>query len=54
MEVLAHARAVRDAPTYEAGEAQAAASFVERFGGTYPAAAVKSFAEDLWRRPWRT
>lgn len=44
-EVLAHARAVRDAPTYEAGEAQAA-SFIERFGGTYPAA-VKSFAEDL-------
>jgi transposase-like protein len=44
-EVLAHARAVRDAPTYEAGEAQAA-SLIERFGGVYPAA-VKSFADDL-------
>jgi putative transposase len=44
-EVLAHARAVRDAPTYEAGEAQAA-SLIERFGKIYPAA-VKSFAEDL-------
>ncbi len=44
-EVLAHARAVRDAPTYEAGEAQAA-SLIERFGDRYPAA-VKSFAEDL-------
>lgn len=44
-EVLAHARAVRDAPTHEAGEAQAAA-FVERFGRVYPAA-VKSFADDL-------
>jgi putative transposase len=44
-EVLAHARAVRDAPTYEAGEAQAA-SLIERFGEIYPAA-IKSFAEDL-------
>lgn len=44
-EVLAHARAVRDAPTHEAGEAQAA-SLIERFGEIYPAA-VKSFAEDL-------
>jgi putative transposase len=45
-EVLAHARAVRDAPTYEAGEAQAT-SLIERFSETYPAAATKSFAEDL-------
>jgi putative transposase len=44
-EVLAHARAVRDAPTHEAGEAQAA-SLIERFGDLYPAA-VGSFAEDL-------
>jgi putative transposase len=44
-EVLAHARAVRDAPTLEAGEAQAA-SLIESFGETYPAA-VKSFADDL-------
>lgn len=44
-EVLAHARAVRDAPTYEAGEAQAA-SLIERFGGAYPAA-IKSFTDDL-------
>jgi putative transposase len=44
-EVLAHARAVRDAPTHEAGEAQAAA-FIKRFGKLYPAA-VKSFADDL-------
>src|SRR5215216_2587061 len=44
-EVLAHARAVRDAPTHEAGEAQAA-SLVECFGELYPAA-VKSFADDL-------
>jgi putative transposase len=44
-EVLAHARAVRDAPTHEAGEAQAA-SLIERFGDLYPAA-IKSFAEDL-------
>lgn len=44
-EVLAHARAVRDAPTHEAGEAQAA-SLIERFGEIYPAA-IKSFTEDL-------
>lgn len=44
-ELLAHARAVRDAPTYESGEAQAA-SLIERFGDLYPAA-VKSFADDL-------
>jgi putative transposase len=44
-ELLAHARAVRDAPTHKAGEAQAA-SLIERFGGPYPAA-VKSFADDL-------
>lgn len=44
-EVLAHARAVRDAPTHEAGEAQAA-SLIERFGEVYPTA-VKSFTEDL-------
>ena len=44
-EVLAHARVVRDAPTYEAGEAQAA-SLIERFSGAYPSA-VKSFADDL-------
>ncbi|MCA1838649.1 MAG: IS256 family transposase, partial [Actinobacteria bacterium] len=44
-EVLAHARAVRDAPTHDAGEAQAAA-FIKRFGKLYPAA-VKSFADDL-------
>jgi putative transposase len=44
-EVLAHARAVRDAPTHEAGETQAA-PLIESFGATYPAA-VKSFAEDL-------
>jgi putative transposase len=44
-EVLAHARAVRDAPTYEAGEVRAA-ELIERFGEIYPAA-VASFAEDL-------
>lgn len=44
-ELLAHARAVRDAPTFKAGEAQAA-SLIEGFGATYPAA-VKSFADDL-------
>jgi putative transposase len=44
-EVLAHARAVRDAPTYEAGEAQAA-SLIECFGEIYPAT-VKCFTEDL-------
>jgi putative transposase len=44
-EILAHARAVHDAPTYETGEAQAA-SLIELFGEIYPAA-VKSFADDL-------
>jgi putative transposase len=44
-EFLAHARAVRDAATHEAGEA-AAACLIERYGELYPAA-VKSFAEDL-------
>jgi putative transposase len=44
-EVLAHARAVRDAPTHESGETQAA-SLIERFGDLYPAA-VESFTEDL-------
>ena len=44
-ELLAHARAVRDAPTLDAGEAQAA-SLIESFGETYPAA-VKSFSDDL-------
>lgn len=44
-EFLAHARAVRDAATHQAGEA-AAASLIERYGELYPAA-VKSFAEDL-------
>jgi putative transposase len=44
-ELLAHARAVRDAPTYEAGQAQAA-SLIEHFGEIYPAG-VKSFADDL-------
>ncbi len=44
-EVLAHARSVRDAPTYEAGEA-AAARLIERFGEVYPAA-IGSFSEDL-------
>jgi putative transposase len=43
--VLAHARAVRDAPTHEVGEAQVV-SLLENVGGVYPAA-VKSFAEDL-------
>jgi len=44
-EVLAHARAVRDTPTHEAGEA-AAASLIERFGEVYPVG-IKCFAEDL-------
>ncbi len=44
-EVLAHARAVRDAATYEAGEA-AAARLIKDFAEIYPAA-VKSFSEDL-------
>jgi putative transposase len=44
-EFLAHARSVRDAPTYQAGE-EAAASLIERFSDVYPAA-VSCFAEDL-------
>ena len=44
-EFMAHVRAVRDAPTHQAGEA-AAASVIESFSNTYPAA-VRCFAEDL-------
>jgi putative transposase len=44
-EVLAHVRAVRDAPTLEAGE-QAAATVMERFGDRYPAA-MACLADDL-------
>jgi transposase-like protein len=44
-EVLAHIRAVRDAPTYEAGQL-AAAGVMERFGNLYPSA-MKCFADDL-------
>lgn len=44
-EVLAHIRAVRDAPTYEAGQL-AAAGVLERFGQLYPSA-TKCFADDL-------
>jgi len=44
-EVLAHVRAVRDAPTYEAGQL-AAAGVLERFGEQYPSA-MKCFADDL-------
>ena len=44
-EFMAHVRAVRDAPTHEAGEA-AAASVIEQFSNTYPAA-VRCFSEDL-------
>lgn len=44
-EFMAHVRAVRDAPTHEAGEA-AAASVIEQFSNTYPSA-VKCFSEDL-------
>lgn len=44
-EFMAHVRAVRDAPTHEAGEA-AAALVIEQFSGTYPAA-VRCFSEDL-------
>jgi transposase-like protein len=44
-EFMAHVRAVRDAPTHQAGEA-AAASVIEQFSNTYPAA-VRCFAEDL-------
>lgn len=44
-EVLAHVRAVRDAPTLEAGE-QAAAPVIERFSDRYPAA-MACFSDDL-------
>lgn len=44
-EFLAHVRSVRDAPTHQAGEAQAA-SLIERFSDLYPAA-VSCFADDL-------
>jgi transposase-like protein len=44
-EFMAYVRAVRDAPTHQAGEA-AAASVIEQFSNTYPAA-VRCFAEDL-------
>jgi transposase-like protein len=44
-EFMAHVRAVRDAPTHEAGEA-AAASVIEQFSNTYPAA-VRCLSEDL-------
>lgn len=42
---MAHVRAVRDAPTLEAGE-QTAASVIERFGDRYPAA-MACLADDL-------
>jgi putative transposase len=51
-EVLVHARAVRDAPTYEAGEAQAAA-FIERFGGG-PTRRRSRASPTIWRPLWRT
>ena len=44
-EFMAHARAVRDAPTHQTGEA-AAASVIEHSSNTYPAA-VRWFAEDF-------
>jgi transposase-like protein len=44
-EDLAHVRAVRDAPTHEAGE-QAAAAVLARFGDRYPAA-MACLADDL-------
>ncbi len=44
-EVLAHVRAVRDAPTLEAGE-QAAATVIERFSDRYPAA-MACLSDDL-------
>ncbi len=44
-EFLAHARAVRDAPTLDAGEAMAA-SLIGRFGAAHPSA-VACFADDL-------
>ena len=42
---MAHVRAVRDAPTHQAGEALAA-QVIERFADHYPAA-VACLAEDL-------
>ncbi len=44
-EVLAHVRAIRDAPTHEAGQAMAA-SVIERFTARFPAA-MACLAEDL-------
>lgn len=44
-EVRAHLRAVRDAPTYEAGQ-QAAQAVLEQFRRLYPSA-MKSFEDDL-------
>jgi transposase-like protein len=44
-EVLAHVRAVRDAPTPEAGQAMAA-SVIERFAERFPAA-IACFGDDL-------
>jgi putative transposase len=44
-EVVAHVRAVRDAPTLEAGE-QGAAAVIKRFGDRYPAA-MACLADDL-------
>ena len=44
-EFLAHARAVRDAPTLEAGQVMAA-SLIDRYGAAYPSA-VACFTEDL-------
>lgn len=44
-EVRAHLRAVRDAPTYEAGQ-QAAKEVLLKFTATYPSA-MKSFEDDL-------
>jgi transposase-like protein len=44
-EVLAHVRAVRDAPTYEAGETMAA-QVIERFADRFPAA-MACLADDL-------
>lgn len=44
-EVMAHVRAVRDAATHEAGSA-AAATVIEKFGATYPAA-MACLSDDL-------
>lgn len=44
-EFMAHVRAVRDAPTHQAGEV-AASNLIEQFSDTYPAA-VRCFSEDL-------